>query len=130
MKTLTIVLTIILLLCLSLSCEGDRGPMGPTGRQGPTGNEGPQGPPGEGVQIISIIGQINNSRYYGFFEIWNSIIRADDVVDVYVGPDTQIIAWASCEHAYGDGFALIYDPDYSLVGWYYLVRIVRNPADQ
>ncbi len=124
------VIIAILFLCFLLACEGDRGPMGPVGPQGPPGDEGPQGLPGEDVQIISIVGQISNSRYYGFFEIWNSIIRADDVVDVYVGPDTQIIAWASCEHAYGDGFALIYDPDYSLTGWYYLVRIIRNPDDQ
>lgn len=104
--------------------------MGPTGRQGPTGNEGPQGPPGEGVQIISITGQINSLRSVGFFEVYNSIIRADDIVNVYVGVDSPLISWGSCFYVYGDGFVWIYDPDYSLLGWYYLVRIVRNPADQ
>lgn len=117
MKTLII---FTLLFCFLLACEGDRGPMGPSGL------EGIQGPPGEDVQIISITGSINYSRNYGFFEIFNPIIRADDAVDIFVRPASPITAWATTEYAFGDGFALIYDPNYSLIGWYYLVRIIPN----
>lgn len=122
-----------LFLCFSLACEGDRGPMGNQGAtgsegpQGPPGLDGPEGSPGEDIQIISIVGRIGSVRSYGFFEIWNSIIRADDVVNVYMGVDSPIINWGSCQYVYGDGFAWIYDPDYSLTGWYYLVRIIPNP---
>lgn len=113
--------TAILLACFMLACEGEQGPMGPPGQQGQ---------PGGDAQIISIVGQVGSFRSSGFFEIFNTTIRANDAVTVYVGVDSPITNWASCEFAYGDGFALIYDPNYSLVGWYYLVRIIRNPEDQ
>ena len=44
-------LTVLILIILSLSCEGAAGPMGPAGPKGDPGNPGPSGPMGPSGQI-------------------------------------------------------------------------------
>ena len=136
----SIPILVLCLLVLALSfigCEGPEGPVGPQGSQGLPGNDGepgedgqpgPEGPPG--VAIIPISGVISIGNYQGnpdFARVEDYRIGENDVVQVFVTSDPTVYAWSFWPlYAVQPGWVSIYDPDHDLIGYHYLILVIKS----
>jgi hypothetical protein len=105
------------------ACEGKEGPMGP---EGPAG---PPGPPGEdGATIIYEYGVISAGDYSGgYIGIDSDYLEETDVVQFYVSPDPDFYTWAMWPLIeITDGTIYAYDPDINLVGFDYMLKIIKS----
>lgn len=112
-----------LVALILFACEGKQGPMGP---------EGPAGPPGpageDGATIIYDYGTVSIGDYSGSYVVIDSdFLEETDVVQIYFSPDPDIWSWAMWPlFEITDGTIYVYDPDVALLGFDYMLKIIKN----
>lgn len=125
---------ILLITCFLLfGCEGPEGKqglVGPTGEVGPPGEEGSpgeDGEPGKDAEIIPISGVVSVGDYDGqAVRIDDYRIHKGDAVLVYVTLNPESYPWLDLSNFYVfDGYIWIPDPSNDLLGWHYLILIIK-----
>lgn len=129
MRKLTMIL--MLLAIAVFACEGPVGPPGDQGIQGDQGIPGEDGAPGQdGAVIITVYGSISNSNYDGdWMEISSSYVGEEDVIQLYVSPDSELWAWRHVEGLQVTNSAVaFYDPGRDYLGYDFLLKIIKDQS--
>ena len=114
------VINALLVILLLLACEGKQGPMGPPGPEGP---EGPSG-----AAITFIYGVISSSLYdQGWIDIEQWQINDEDIIQVYLSPDSQLYTWGLLgSFMLDENHIYIYDPDQDFLLFDYMIKIIHD----